>query len=153
MANPKLLTAVVTYPRPGQTDGTETITCHKVTVISDADPVRVLCEFDGEIHNVDSAVFNIDDDGWLSNGTDLSAKITDQAIANHSEVDYPKPIVSWDMIPHQTFTGAFDVDLVAFHRYSYPSSPYGDLDVQVRVTPVNAPSEAVTKASAAGLPR
>ncbi|MGI9013405.1 MAG: hypothetical protein ACR2GY_04055, partial [Phycisphaerales bacterium] len=58
---------------------------------------------DGDIHEADSAVFNAPE-GWLQNETgqiDKSAALTNQSIANNSTVDYPQPIVSWDIIPHQ----------------------------------------------------
>ncbi|MGI9012749.1 MAG: hypothetical protein ACR2GY_00700, partial [Phycisphaerales bacterium] len=103
VANPSALTAVVTYPIPvGGTDNV-TIVCRKVTITSNGPIWLIDCEFDGDIHEADSAVFNAPE-GWLQNETDpidKSAALTNQSIANESQVDYPKPIVSWDIIPHQ----------------------------------------------------
>ena len=155
----KLLTLNIEYPTYGGTGvSTITNTCFKVT--SDFDDVNkrtiLICEFDQDIHVSDKILTTSISipAGWLSTGTGQNDERTgainwdpstaNNPSANQTTVPYPKSIVSWDDVPYQILNSPsktkFKVRLHAFHRYSYPDSPGGDLDVKIRVVNKDDPT-------------
>ncbi|MGI9014969.1 MAG: hypothetical protein ACR2GY_12070, partial [Phycisphaerales bacterium] len=119
------------------------------------------CEMNRDIHDADEILTTSISiaQAWLvvrdqsNNIVEETGAISwDPSDSNNSTVDYPKPIVSWDIIPHQVLgddqNPIFKVSLLAFHRYSYPGSTYGDLDVKITVTSVSGLAGVQTKTAA-----
>jgi hypothetical protein len=145
-----------TYGDPAK-QGEETVVCRRVVVENDevmeqGQPLDVtvfICHLDRDIHHADEIGSPIDllVEGWghNTNSSEVTGIVDDWTPDNDpgSDVEYPKPIISWDLVPHQMYDdqiddGQFHIDLVAFHRYTYYDSPYGDYEVTIWINPTAA---------------
>jgi len=144
VANPGLLTVTIKYPVNGSNTPTveKLLTCKGIQWRFDPDLELdvITANLDGEIHDTDQLLttqINLPQ-GWASVGDEESGAVS-MTLTNNSLVDYPQLIVSWDDLPHRVYPSpvlpfpptTFTIDLAIAHAYSFPGSPFGDVQVTV----------------------
>lgn len=125
--------------------GTKTRTVYGTRVVQKAYPNHATAEETASVGNVELTIalsdYVYDDDknggagtsgtdptvtigaGWYTQGGTPTNAATALSVTNSSTQDYPTVIARWAVVPYQRFTGTFDLEAVAFHRFAEHGKP------------------------------